>query len=156
MKIIRAEKKDAEKILDLQRVAYRWEAEIYDDYSIPPLTQTLEEIRTQFDTHLFLKAVENLRIRGSVRAFADREVCHIGRLIVEPDSQGQGIGTRLMAEIEKHFSGCTRFELFTGTKSTGNIRLYKRLGYQPFRKEQVHPGLSLIFLEKNNTPNSKG
>lgn len=148
MKIIGAKKADAAQILDLQRAAYSREARIYDDFSIPPLTQTLEEIRGEFDTHLFLKAVENLKIIGSVRAFADQDVCHIGRLIVEPGCQGQGIGTRLMAEIENRFNDCPRFELFTGIKSTGNIRLYKRLGYQPIRKERIHSGLSLIFLEK--------
>jgi hypothetical protein len=31
--------------LALQKLAYRSEAEIYDDYTIPPLTQTLGEMR---------------------------------------------------------------------------------------------------------------
>lgn len=34
--------KDAGQILTLQRLCYRGEAELYDDYTIPPLTQTLE------------------------------------------------------------------------------------------------------------------
>ena len=34
---------DAEEILALQKLAYRSEAEIYEDYSIAPLIQTLEE-----------------------------------------------------------------------------------------------------------------
>ena len=156
MKIIPAKKEDAKQILDLQQRAYQQEARIYNDFSIPPLTQTLEEIRYEFDTHVFLKAVKELCIAGSVRASLDGTICHIGRLIVEPVFQGQGIGTRLMVEIEKQFNDCLRFELFTGTKSTGNIRLYERLGYQRFKEEQIHPGLSLVFLEKNNASASSG
>ena len=35
---------DAEAILDLQKRAYASEAEIYNDYNIPPLTQTLMKL----------------------------------------------------------------------------------------------------------------
>ena len=34
---------DAAEILELQRIAYQSEAEIYNDYSIQPLTQSLEQ-----------------------------------------------------------------------------------------------------------------
>jgi hypothetical protein len=47
--IERASVEDAQEILALQRLAYQSEAEIYDDYSIPPLTQTLEAIRADFE-----------------------------------------------------------------------------------------------------------
>ena len=33
---------DLEEILALQKLAYQSEAELYDDYTIPPLTQSLE------------------------------------------------------------------------------------------------------------------
>jgi ribosomal protein S18 acetylase RimI-like enzyme len=48
---------DAEEILALQKLAYQSEAEIYQDYTIPPLIQTLKEINTEFKNHIFLKAV---------------------------------------------------------------------------------------------------
>ena len=50
MIIGQASVKDAAEILALQKLAYRSEAEIYDDYTIPPLTQTLEEMRTDIET----------------------------------------------------------------------------------------------------------
>jgi len=64
---------DAEEILALQRRAYQSEAAIYDDYSLPPLQETLEEIRDRFRDHLFLKAVRGDRIVGSVRAREEDE-----------------------------------------------------------------------------------
>jgi ribosomal protein S18 acetylase RimI-like enzyme len=139
---------DAEQILKLQTLAYQSEAEIYQDYNIPPLTQTIAEIKEEFVNQTFLKAVDGKNIIGSVRAYSDGNSCFIGRLIVHPDSQGKGIGTRLMNAIEAHFPDAQRCELFTGTKSIANIRLYDRLGYRPFKELVVNESLSLVFMEK--------
>jgi ribosomal protein S18 acetylase RimI-like enzyme len=74
---------------------------------------------------------ENGRVVGSVRAFSKDGTCFIGRLIVHPDLQRHGIGTRLMRAVEARFQDKERYELFTGNKSGGgNIRLYERLGYK--------------------------
>ena len=101
--IKRARVEDAEAILALQKLAYLSEAEIYNNKSIPPLTQTLEEIRAEFDHQIFLKALIEGRIIGSVRAFQTQETCHIGRLAVHPDFQNWGIGSQPMNEIEGAF-----------------------------------------------------
>ena len=45
MKVQRALVEDAETILQLQKRAYSSEAAIYNDYNIPPLMQTLDEIK---------------------------------------------------------------------------------------------------------------
>ena len=47
---------DAAVILALQQVAYQSEAKIYNDFRIPPLTQTLEELKNDFANAVFLKA----------------------------------------------------------------------------------------------------
>ncbi len=67
MIIQKADISDAAQILSLQKLAYQSEAEIYNDCKIPPLTQTLEEVESKFTDHIFLKAVEDGRIIGSVR-----------------------------------------------------------------------------------------
>jgi ribosomal protein S18 acetylase RimI-like enzyme len=139
---------DAEEILELQKLAYRDEAAIYDDYSIPPLKQTLGQIRDDFAGQTFLKATLKEVIVGSVRAFAREGTCYIGRLIVHPDCRNRGIGTRLMYEIEGRFNGADRYELFTGEKSERNLYLYRKLGYVPFRHQRLTDKLTLIYLEK--------
>lgn len=139
---------DGAAILALQKLAYQREAELNGDWTIPPLTQTLPEIEAEFQTKTFLKAVDEGTIVGSVRGYLDSGTCLIGRFIVHPDYQGKGIGTWLMAEIEKLFSSAERFELFTGTKSIANIRLYERLGYRKYREEDLSPKVRLVFMEK--------
>jgi ribosomal protein S18 acetylase RimI-like enzyme len=143
---------DAGEILALQKLAYRSEAAIYDDYSIPPLTQTLDEIRADFDRQTFLKIVVDGAIAGSVRAYLQDGTCYIGRLIVHPDRQNRGLGTRLLQAIEQHFDGAERYELFTGHKSERNLYLYQKLGYTPFSRKPQHAGLTIVFLEKRPQP----
>ncbi len=148
MNIEQATVEDARDILELQRLAYQSEAEIYDDWSIPPLTQTLDGMKDDIVRQLCLKAVLEGKIVGSVRGVRNGDTCEIGRLIVCPDLQGRGIGSRLMAAIEGAFAGVRRFELFTGHRSERNIRLDRTLGYAVFRTERVSDNLQLVFREK--------
>lgn len=147
--IEQADVHDAAEILALQKLAYQSEAAIWNDYTILPLTQTLEEITVQFVDHVFIKVLENTRIIGSARAYQDEQgTCFIGRLIVHPDRQNQGIGKQIMCAVEQQFPTAQRFELFTGTKSERNLYLYQKLGYQPFREEALNETVTLVYLEK--------
>ena len=146
--ILHADIFDAAEILTLQRLSYQSEAVIYNDWSIPPLTQTLSEIKKEFNELTFLKVCDSDRLIGSVRASIHDSTCYIGRLIVHPEYQHKGVGTHLMLAIETEFPSMRRFELFTGSRSTGNIRLYERLGYQIFRTDRLSPQIELVFMEK--------
>jgi ribosomal protein S18 acetylase RimI-like enzyme len=139
---------DAPAILTLQKLAYESEARLYNDWTIPPLTQTLESLVQEFSASVVLKAMAGDRLAGSVRARARGDVCEIGRLVVRPELQGRGIGSSLLREIEAAFDRVVRYELFTGSRSEGNIRLYQRHGYAITRTQVISPALSLVFLEK--------
>jgi GNAT superfamily N-acetyltransferase len=144
-----ADPTDAGELLTLQRAAYLAEAALYDDFALPPLTETVEEIRTAVAGSTVLKAVAGCRIVGVVRGRRDGQTCHVGRLAVAPDLQGIGIGTALLRAIEQRFPQVYRFELFTGRKSADNLRLYRRLGYVDL-PDGGHP--VLIYLEKLLSP----
>lgn len=91
--------------------------------------QTMEEFVKQFEDHRVLKAVDDTTIIGSVRAKEQDGTCYIEKLMVHPNYQNQGIGRQLMHSIEGLYPNC-RYELFTGSKSEKNIRLYEKLGYK--------------------------
>lgn len=146
--IVQASPDDAGEILELQKIAYQSDAKLNDDWTIPPFTETLPEIISEFETKVFLKAVCADKIIGSVRATLDSGTCQVGRLIVHPDYQGKGIGTLLMCRIETAFFHAERFELFTGAKSIHNIRFYQRLGYREYREEDLSPKVRLVFMDK--------
>ncbi len=150
MEIKKATLLDAEKILALQKLAYRSEAEIYNDFNIPPLVQTLESIQKDLEDQFFLKVMMDGRIIGSVRAYAKEDTCYIGRLIVHPEFQNRGIGKKMMDEIEKIFNHCNRFELFTGDKSERNLYLYQKLGYKVFKTAKITDQTTIVYLEKKN------
>lgn len=146
--VVRASVADAEAILALQRLAYQSEAELYGDFSIPPLLQTLEEMQDDLRTQVVIKAVRDDRLIGSARAYQRDDTAFIGRVIVSPAMQGQGWGKRIMGAIEAEFPGVRRFELFTGHLSTRNLRFYRSLGYQEFKTIAVDARLSFVYLQK--------
>jgi phosphoribosylanthranilate isomerase len=139
---------DAAEILALQKLAYRSEAELNQDFTISPLTQRQAEIESEFERKLFLRAKKHGRIIGSVRAELRDGTCHIGRLIVHPDWQNRGTGSRLLREIEAHFPSAKRFELFTSARSERNLHLYQKSGYRIFKREPLNARTMLVYLEK--------
>jgi histidine ammonia-lyase len=140
---------DVGELLTLQRAAYVTEGQIHDNVHIPPLTQTLDELSTELQESISLKAVLGSRIVGAARARRVGTTLHIGRLAVAPDMQGRGIGTRMIRTLEaEHADGIDTFTLFTGHLSAANIRLYERLGYRLTRDEILEPGIHLVHLEK--------
>ena len=138
---------DLEQILQLQYLAYQSEAALFGTQDIPPLKQTLEEVRDEYKNGLILKLVSGGRIIGSVRAQEKGTTVFIGKLMVHPDFRRKGFGKRLLKEIESRFPN-RWYELFTSTKSVDNIRLYRSLGYSKFREKSVNKDLRFVYLQK--------
>ena len=61
-------------------------------------------MKEDFENHFFLNPLMDGRIIESVRACSREGTCYIGRVMVHPDFQNRGIGTRLMNEIERILS----------------------------------------------------
>ncbi|MFE4536053.1 GNAT family N-acetyltransferase [Streptomyces scopuliridis] len=147
-----ASAQDAEQILKLQYLCYQNEAELYGDYTIEPLTQTLDDLRAELAQGHGLVARLGDEVVASVRGSVDATgTARIAKLIVHPRMRRHGLGGRLLDAIETHFAGqpaAQRFQLFTGHRSEGNLRLYRSRGYAPVSTEQAGPRLRLVTLEK--------
>ena len=153
-RIERAELDDAGEILTLQRAAYVAEAQLYGDPFIPPLVESLEQIRKVLTGDaVVLKAVRDVRLVGAVRGQFSDQTCLVGRLVVAPDQQGLGIGVTLMRALEDEVAGrAAALVLFTGHQSTGNLSLYRRLGYKETHRERVAAHLTLVHMRKTLVP----
>jgi GNAT superfamily N-acetyltransferase len=147
-----ANEEDAEQILKLQYLGYQSEAELYGDWAIEPLTQTLENLRTELAERHVLVARLGTEIVGTVRGSVDRDgTAHVHRLVVHPRMQRHGLGGRLLEAVERRLSAeseVSSFELFTGHRSLGNLRLYARHGYRQTEVREVSRSLSIVTLEK--------
>ena len=149
--INRANKKDIPEILALQKIAYRSEAELYGDESVPALGQTMEQITADFERMIFLKAVVNGKIIGSIRGDSNGEVAHIGRVMVHPYFQRKGIASRLISQIEQDVGTVRLYEAFTGHQSLRNLHLYEKMGYRQVRTEPFTPTVQWVYLQKERT-----
>ena len=149
MTISKVQYVDLQEILDLQYLAYQSEAALFGNRDIPPLKQTIEELREEYNSGIILKMVSDGTIIGSVRAHEKNGTAYIGKLMVHPAHRCKGYGSVLLNAIEKCFP-YKRYELFTSTRSEDNIRLYQKLGYKIFDRKEISDELVFVYMEKNN------
>ena len=145
--IYKADLEDLQEILQLQYLSYQSEAALFGSRDIPPLKQTLDEVIAEYKNGIVLKMTDDDVIVGSIRAKERNGTVYIGKLMVHPDYRRNGYGTKLLTEIEKYFPD-KRYELFTSTRSTDNIRLYQNLGYKIFDSKAITDELQFVYMEK--------
>jgi GNAT superfamily N-acetyltransferase len=147
-----AQPEDAGPLLVVQRSAYLSEAQAYGELFIPPLVETLDEVRAAVAGGGVLVAKSGCRVVGSVRWQVRDRVCHVGKLSVAGDLQGHGIGSRLLSAVEDHAGVVDAYTLFTGADSSYNIRLYRRHGYAETHTERMSDKVTLVHMTKPATP----
>ena len=156
MQILPVCQQDLPEILAVQKAAFAAEAQLVNNWSIPPLTQTLAELADDWRKGIMLKAVMGQHdLVGTVRGHETQDGFYIGRLAVLPQWQGRGCGSALLeAMIEQaqnraqSLTCAERLVLFTSTKSERNLRLYERFGFRPFKKDTTATGVALVWLER--------
>lgn len=148
--VLDATEADAAAILEIQKLAFHGQGVLYNDFTLPPLTQTLEELIKDFKKYAFLKAVYEEKTVGSVRGRVEGNTCFISRLLVHPHYQNKGIGKMLMLALEQKFDAARRYELHTGHKSEKNLALYGKLGYREYKRKPQSANVMLICMEKRN------
>jgi ribosomal protein S18 acetylase RimI-like enzyme len=146
---------DAGEILTLQRAAYVTEAQCHDDIMMPPLTQSLDQLRSELaDAGCIAWGIREAgRLIASLRVtLIDELTAEFRRAVVAPDRQGQGLGTALLQAAEDRLPGeVTTVRLFTGAHSAANLRLYRRLGFQVTGRTPAGR-YDLVHLAKARSP----
>ena len=149
VQVLPASAADAGEIHTLQLAAYLSEAKAYDDLTIPPMQEALEGSVERVSAGGVWKAVAGTRIVGAVHVAVDGPVARIGRLMVAPDWQGKGVGTKLLRVAEQTApADVTHYELTTGAESERNLRFYRKAGYREVRTESQTAKVDLVLLAK--------
>jgi tRNA (guanine37-N1)-methyltransferase len=129
-----AEAGDAAELMVLQRACWLSEAVANETLDLPAFTEDLDDVRRGIVEWRTWVVRSRGRLVGSVRARESRDVpgqWEIGRLMVAPDLQGQGTGRYLLEYAESAApAGTTRLWVNAGSRSTANLRRYRRAGYR--------------------------
>jgi ribosomal protein S18 acetylase RimI-like enzyme len=140
----------AGEALTVQRAAYVTEAQRYAAPDLPPLLESLDDLRADLASgRPAFGAWLGPRLVGSVRGRPDGDRMEISRLAVAPDLQRMGIGGRLLAAVEAAAPPRVRtMWLITGAESDGSLALYRRAGYTVVGQDTDAAGVTLAVLEK--------
>lgn len=159
---------DAGELLVVGLAAFVSEAQRYGDPMLPPLRETLDDVRAALADPAQRVVVAEAgawsdwradRVIGGVRvrlaetrgSVGGPVVGHVGRLVVAPDAQGRGLGSALLAAAEEAAAtaGAEGVELFTGARSSGSLRMYSRAGYRETGEARIDDrGVELVVLAK--------
>jgi ribosomal protein S18 acetylase RimI-like enzyme len=91
--------------------------------------------RLERDPELFLVAEENGRIAGTAMGGFDGVSGWLQHVAVHPDFQNQGIGTRMVSELERRLKqlGCRRINVLVPADNAALQQFYSRQGFEPSR-----------------------
>jgi ribosomal protein S18 acetylase RimI-like enzyme len=129
----------AAEVLELQRRAYRIEADLIGSDGIPPLTESLEELQASGET--FLGALVDGRLAGAISWRLDGGTLDLHRLVVDPERFRGGIGTELVRAALAAEPEARRAIVQTGAANEPAKRLYLRQGFEELDELEVGPGL---------------
>ena len=140
----------AGEVMTIQRAAYLQEARRYGAWDLPPLVETLDQIRDHLaDGTPAFGAFSGERLVGSVRSRVDGERMEVARLSVAPDVQGGGVGRKLLEAISEHAPEAVSVVwLFTGAESDGNIGFYESAGFVKVSEHLDAVGIRCVTLEQ--------
>ncbi|MCB0905633.1 MAG: tRNA (guanosine(37)-N1)-methyltransferase TrmD [Nocardioidaceae bacterium] len=134
---------DAGELLTLQRACWLQEQQANPGVDIPALGEGLADVERWLGEWTVVVLRRSGRLVAAVRARLDGEAWDIGRLMVAPDLQGQGLGRRLLEVAEAAAPPeATSYVLFTGAGSVDNQRMYKKAGYR--LRGEAFPGAVLL------------
>ncbi|WP_370291462.1 tRNA (guanosine(37)-N1)-methyltransferase TrmD [Nocardioides sp.] len=141
---------DAPELLVLQRACWMQEALANDRLDIPALHESLDDVRAWLGTWQTWVLRRSGRLVGAVRGrlLDDGPTAgawDIGRLMVAPDLQGEGLGRRLLEHIQAVAPAeASSYVLFTGAASSDNQRLYRRAGFRVRADLEAPPGAIVL------------
>ncbi|MFI6653035.1 GNAT family N-acetyltransferase [Streptomyces sp. NPDC050529] len=138
---------------DLQRASYAVEARLIGFDGIPPLHESLEQLRACDES--FLGVRDESRLVGAVAwTRLPNGALDICRLVVHPAAHRRGVATTLLDTLDS-IEPAELTVVSTGTPNLPAVELYRRRGFKPVGERQVAPSVTVTLLERKNTPASQ-
>jgi RimJ/RimL family protein N-acetyltransferase len=151
LKLIKADKKDSDKILAMQKICFAPHLERYQDFETNPSMATTEMIDEWIQNDNFFKiCLEGLWI-GSINIRklegADNYKLHIINIL--PEYQNRGIGQAAIRLAEQVFPNAKSWCLETLEDMPNNRHVYEKMGYKfTGSAERINDNLTIVFYEK--------
>ncbi len=147
-----ATEQDAEQIFRLQYLCFQSEAALYGNYRIDPLVQTLDSVRQEVASTASCRPARRRGGRlGARQGHRGRRRGYRQALRPPPASRDTASARACCARRRRPWSRSAaprRSASLTGHRSEGNLRLYRRVGYQTVGRAKGDDGVELIVLEK--------
>ena len=150
MELVRLDLADtdmAAQLLELQRRAYRVEADLVGSDDIPPLRETLEELVGSGE--IFLGAQEDGVVVGAISWKLLDRTLDIHRLVVDPTQFRSGIGASLVRAALEAEPTAVRAIVQTGAANDPARRLYVGEGFEQVDEIEAAPGLRVARFRKS-------
>ena len=137
---------DAGELFTLQRACWVQEQLANPEVRIPALHESYADVQAWLPEWTTLVLRRGGRLVGAVRGrLAGDHTWDVGRLMVAPDLQGEGLGRLLLAETEAAAPPQARdYVLFTGAGSARNQQMYHRAGYRLRPDLEAPPGAVVL------------
>nr|WP_263327594.1 GNAT family N-acetyltransferase [Neobacillus sp. Marseille-Q6967] len=140
------DKKLAQELFELQKLAYLIEAKLIDFYEIPPLQETFLEFLTCEES--FLGYFEEDELVGALSYTIEGKELTICRMVVHPNHFRKGIAQKLLEAVEKLHNEINVFTLSTGRDNFPAKELYLKNGYSLVGETEVAPSFFISNFEK--------
>jgi GNAT superfamily N-acetyltransferase len=135
-------------LLEIQRLAYRVEADLIGFYDIPPLHDTIHTLQESNET--FYGYFHEKELMGAISYTRQTDEVVICRLIVHPKRFRQGIGRALLEKVLSVENDASRYIVSTGQKNLPAVQLYKHYGFIETGATEVSNGVFVSHFERTN------
>jgi len=136
----------AQRVLQLQRLAYQQEAELIAYPDLPALRESLQQLQQCGER--FLGWQEGDILLGALAFDAHATEVHICRLVVSPTASRTGIAKRLLGQLYLRADG-RPLRVSTATANAPAVVLYTSQGFVLERESRLADGLRLSHFRRN-------
>lgn len=147
-----AKPEDAKELYEVQKLAYKEQLEMYQDYDTDPAVEGIDWVLFRIKHHVYYKIMHDGKIIGEVDVYQHkRSPLHyeMNGIFVHPDYQNCGIGEKAIKFVENEFVDAKVWTAWTPHRTEKNHRFYEKVGYgKTGIQEKIMDNLTLVQYGK--------